>query len=77
MVQEPLGLLVCAFSKDGAYIVAGANDCCLYVWHWEVGAKPLPSNNKAGVHARGFYEPAGDACEEPAHEAPTAADACK
>ena len=30
------GLLVCGFGKDGTYIVAGANDCNSYVWHWDL-----------------------------------------
>ncbi|KAL4448446.1 hypothetical protein ABPG75_005665 [Micractinium tetrahymenae] len=29
------GLLVCGFSRDGAHIVAGGNDCSVYVWQWE------------------------------------------
>lgn len=30
------GLLVCGFSPDGTHIVAGGNDCSVYVWQWEV-----------------------------------------
>lgn len=30
------GLLVCGFSRDGTHIVAGGNDCSVYVWQWEV-----------------------------------------
>jgi WD40 repeat protein len=39
-VQE-VHVLVCAFSPDGSYIVAGANDCHCYVWSWDA-LKQLP-----------------------------------
>ena len=55
--QEPLGLLVCSFSRDGTYIVAGANDCCMYAWHWDIG--PTPASAKGGGNP-GFYTPAED-----------------
>ena len=32
----PTGLLVCGFSRDGTHIVAGGNDCNVYVWEWGV-----------------------------------------
>lgn len=36
-VQEHPELLVCAFSPDGGYVMAGANDCHCYVWAWGEG----------------------------------------
>lgn len=39
-------MLVCAFSPDGSYIVAGANDCHCHVWSWDalkhLSPPPLP-----------------------------------
>ncbi|GAB4817147.1 hypothetical protein N2152v2_004193 [Parachlorella kessleri] len=32
--QDAVQLLVCGFSRDGAHIVAGSNDCHAYLWHW-------------------------------------------
>ncbi|KAK9829398.1 hypothetical protein WJX72_005590 [[Myrmecia] bisecta] len=48
---EAPGLLVCSFSYDGDFIVAGANDCNAYVWHWDV-VKRL--QHRPG---RPFYDP--------------------
>ena len=28
--------MVCSFSPDGSHIVAGANDCSIYVWSWSI-----------------------------------------
>jgi hypothetical protein len=52
--QEELGLLVCGFSKDGAHILAGANDCCVYVWHWDIARRPRQKASDCS-----FYEPPG------------------
>ena len=46
--EEVVGtrLLVCSFTRDGKYIVAGSNENCIAVWRWN---SPLPSskiNNK-------------------------------
>ena len=27
---------MCSFSEDGHYIFAGCNDCCVYIWHWDL-----------------------------------------
>ena len=49
-------MLVCAFSPDSAHIVAGASDCHVYVWHWDlpppVHVKPDPQNPTARLHAQ-------------------------
>ncbi|KAK9915369.1 hypothetical protein WJX75_008121 [Coccomyxa subellipsoidea] len=52
--NETPGLLVCSFSNDANYIVAGANDCCTYVWHWDVGQKARHRS------MRRFYAPPED-----------------
>ncbi|KAK9840988.1 hypothetical protein WJX81_004207 [Elliptochloris bilobata] len=44
--DEP-GMLVCAFSPDGAHIVAGAGDCHVYVWGWNLPPAAHPSPNPA------------------------------
>ena len=28
--------MVCSFSEQGTFIFAGSNDCCVYVWHWDL-----------------------------------------
>lgn len=28
--------MVCSFSEDGTFIFTGSNDCCVYVWHWDL-----------------------------------------
>lgn len=43
------GLLVCGFSRDGTHIVAGGNDCGVYVWQWEL--PPPASANQQQRHA--------------------------
>lgn len=48
------GLLVCGFSRDGTHIVAGGNDCNVYVWQWDVpqpaagAATPQPQQQAPG-----------------------------
>ena len=27
---------MCSFSEQGTFIFAGSNDCCVYVWHWDL-----------------------------------------
>ena len=27
---------MCSFSEDGEHIFAGCNDCCVYIWHWDL-----------------------------------------
>lgn len=29
---------MCGFSPDGSHIVAGSNDCHIYVWFWDIAA---------------------------------------
>ena len=52
-MQEPEapGMLVCSFSPDGAFIVAGAGDCHIYVWRWDVSPPSVPAsaNHSAGA----------------------------
>ena len=52
-LQDQVGLLVCSFSPDGSYIVAGANDCHCYIWQWDILSLP-------GRPKDGFYDPAED-----------------
>ncbi|PSC70372.1 WD40 YVTN repeat-like-containing domain,Bromodomain isoform [Micractinium conductrix] len=55
------GLLVCGFSRDGTHIVAGGNDCSVYVWQWEVpGAAPVPQQRRTSL-GRGTGTPSGPA----------------
>lgn len=58
-LQETPGLLVCSFSNDASYIVAGSNDCCTYVWHWDQGHK---GRHK---HSNGFNAPAEETDNPP------------
>ncbi len=34
--------MVCGFTEDGQFIFAGSNDCCIYVWHWDLGVDVDP-----------------------------------
>ena len=66
-LQESRVLLVCGFSPSGAYIVAGANDCNVYVWKWDLVQSP-----RQRLPAGGFYAPPEHIDEvEPAQHAPT------
>ena len=67
--QEELGLLVCSFSKDGAHIVAGANDCCVYVWHWDIAPR-----QRYRASGRSPYAPPDQAGDEAEAELAAAAD---
>ena len=66
MPQEPPGLLVCSFSRDGSYIAAGSNDCSTYVWHWDLGGadagssatKPQPAGDVYGQTTAAAPSPA-------------------
>jgi len=52
---EAPGMLVCSFSPDGRTIVAGASDCHVYAWRWDVPpatgahARPSPGADPAGA----------------------------
>ena len=32
---------MCSFSEQGTFIFAGSNDCCVYVWHWDLDVEHL------------------------------------
>lgn len=33
---QAVGLLCCSFSPDSQWIVAGGNNCNVYVWQWNL-----------------------------------------
>ena len=39
-------LLVCSFTRDGKYIVAGSNENCIAVWRWNSPLRSSKINNK-------------------------------
>ena len=39
VAQDGTGVMVCGFSEHGTFIFAGSNDCCVYVWNWELEAE--------------------------------------
>ena len=62
-LQEPdaPGMLVCAFSPDSAHIVAGASDCHVYIWRWDL---PPPTHVKPDVE-----NPTARLCAQPSASA--------
>lgn len=62
--------MVCGFTEDGRFIFAGSNDCCIYVWHWDLGV----SMNATRQH-RGGSNPYAPQEEEDELEGPSVAGA--
>jgi hypothetical protein len=51
------GLLVCGFSPDGTHIVAGGNDCSVYIWQWALPAEQQQPPAGAPAVAAGLRSP--------------------
>ena len=66
------GLLVCGFSRDGTHIVAGGNDCSVYIWQWAV---PQPASLQQQQQQQGGSTPAGPPAASPAAQAGPSQDA--
>lgn len=78
-MQEPEapGMLVCSFSPDGAFIVAGAGDCHIYVWRWDVSPPSVPAsaNCSAGAQPTLGSTPGPSAAHDGAEQLASAAAA--
>ncbi len=61
MAQDGTGLMVCGFSEQGTFIFAGSNDCCVYVWHWDLDLEQWgKSGSEAPAPSYEDNDPIGD-----------------
>jgi WD40 repeat protein len=51
--QEHHDVLCCAFSPCSSFLVAGCNDCHVYLWSWDVGAMAEARGGAAQVQPEG------------------------
>lgn len=66
-LQGTIGLLVCAFSEDGHFIVAGGNDCNTYVWHWDHSSIPATHDIGDGLLSMDEWSKPQEMCKLTGH----------
>ena len=60
-------MLVCAFSLDSAHIVAGASDCHVYVWRWDLPPILVKADQNPAVRPHAQPDTSAPAAHVPAY----------